>query len=152
MGHASSQYKLGACFEHGLLNNPVDPEQSIMWYRKAALQEDPEGELSLSGWYLTGAEGLLTQSDTEAYIWARKAADKGLSKAEYAVGYYTENGIGVQPSMEEAKLWYTRSAGQGNKRAAQRLKELKYATLSRNSLSHKQLRDSKEKNGDCKIM
>jgi hypothetical protein len=31
-------------------------------------------------------EGVLKQSDTEAYLWGRKAANKGLAKAEYAVG------------------------------------------------------------------
>ena len=29
---------------------------------------------------------VLKQSDSEAYLWARRAANKGLSKAEYAVG------------------------------------------------------------------
>lgn len=29
---------------------------------------------------------MLKQSDTEAYLWGRKAANKGLAKAEYAVG------------------------------------------------------------------
>lgn len=32
------------------------------------------------------AEGVLKQSDQEAYLWGRKAANKGLAKAEYAVG------------------------------------------------------------------
>ncbi|KAJ3077133.1 hypothetical protein HK102_005284, partial [Quaeritorhiza haematococci] len=92
LGYAPSQYKLGLCYEYGLLSLPIDPRRSIAWYTRAAEQGDPESELALSGWYLTGADGVLRQSDTEAYLWARKAADKGLAKAEYAVGYYTENG------------------------------------------------------------
>lgn len=31
----------------------------------------------------------MKQSDTEAYLWGRKAANKGLAKAEYAVGCET---------------------------------------------------------------
>ncbi|KAF9916313.1 hypothetical protein BX616_004065, partial [Lobosporangium transversale] len=89
-GYAPSQYKLGHCYEYGLLTCPVDPRRSIAWYTRAAEQGDAESELGLSGWYLTGSEGVLKQSDTEAYLWARKAADKGLSRAEYAVGYYSE--------------------------------------------------------------
>lgn len=33
---------------------------------------------------------MLPQSDTEAYLWAKKAAEAGLAKAQYAVGYFTE--------------------------------------------------------------
>ncbi|KAJ3223324.1 hypothetical protein HK099_001298 [Clydaea vesicula] len=125
LGYSPSQYKLGLCYEYGLLNLPINPRRSIAWYSRSAESGDPEAELALSGWYLTGAEGILTQSDTEAYLWARKAADKGLAKAEYAVAYYTENGVGVVADMEEARKWYLRAAGQGNKRAILRLKELK---------------------------
>lgn len=72
-------------------------------------------------------EGVLKQSDTEAYLWGRKAANKGLAKAEYAVGCkssisprqlyltncadYTEIGIGVKQDMDLAKRWYMRAAG-----------------------------------------
>lgn len=33
---------------------------------------------------------MLPQSDTEAYLWAKKAAEAGLAKAQYAVGYFSE--------------------------------------------------------------
>jgi TPR repeat protein len=91
---------------------PVDPRTSIAWYSRAAVQEEHQSALALSGWYLTGAEGILAQSDTEAYLWARKAAQAGLSKAEYAMGYFTEVGIGCPPNLEEAKRWYQRAAGE----------------------------------------
>lgn len=74
------------------------------------MQEEHQSELALSGWYLTGSEGVLQQSDTEAYLWARKAAQAGLAKAEYAMGYLTEVGIGAPASIEDAKRWYWRSA------------------------------------------
>ncbi|KAJ7710883.1 hypothetical protein B0H17DRAFT_1190562 [Mycena rosella] len=34
---------------------------------------DSEAELVLSGWYLTGSENIVKQSDSEAYLWARSA-------------------------------------------------------------------------------
>jgi len=111
LGYTASQYKLGQCYEYGSLTCPVDPRRSIAWYTKAAEKEDPEAELALSGWYLTGSEGVLKQSDSEAYLWARRAANKGLSKAEYAVGYYAEVGIGIKQDIEFAKRWYMRAAG-----------------------------------------
>lgn len=111
LGYTQSQYKLGQCYEYGTLTCPVDPRRSIAWYTKAAEKGDAEAELALSGWYLTGSEGVLKQSDSEAYLWARRAANKGLSKAEYAVGYYAEVGIGVHKDIEIAKRWYMRAAG-----------------------------------------
>ncbi|KZS99329.1 HCP-like protein [Sistotremastrum niveocremeum HHB9708] len=125
LGYTQSQFKLGQCYEYGSLTCPIDPRRSIAWYTKAAEKGDPEAELALSGWYLTGSEGVLKQSDSEAYLWARRAAQKGLSKAEYAVGYYAEVGIGVKQDIEYAKRWYMRAAAQGNKRAMNRLTELK---------------------------
>ncbi|KAG9101676.1 hypothetical protein FRC06_002741 [Ceratobasidium sp. 370] len=127
LGFVRSQFKLGTAYEYGHLTCPIDPKRSIAWYSKAAQKGDAEAELALSGWYLTGSEGVLKQSDHEAYLWARKAANKGLSKAEYAVGYYAEVGIGLKVDIEFAKRWYMRAAAQGNKRAMARLTDLKRA-------------------------
>ncbi|KAJ1310400.1 hypothetical protein OPQ81_007138 [Rhizoctonia solani] len=127
LGYVRSQFKLGTAYEYGQLTCPVDPKRSIAWYTKAAQKGDAEAELALSGWYLTGSEGVLKQSDSEAYLWARRAANKGLSKAEYAVGYYAEVGIGLKVDIEFAKRWYMRAAAQGNKRAMARLTDLKRA-------------------------
>lgn len=110
LGYKFSQFRLGCAYEYGLLGCPVDPRQSIAWYSKAAVQEEHQSELALSGWYLTGSEGVLQQSDTEAYLWARKAAQAGLAKAEYAMGYFTEVGIGAPANLDDAKRWYWRAA------------------------------------------
>ena len=53
---------------------------------------------------------MIGQSDMEAYLWARKAALAGLAKAEYAMGYFTEVGIGAPADLEAAKRWYWRAA------------------------------------------
>lgn len=112
LGYKFSQFRLGCAYEYGLLGCPIDPRLSIMWYSRAAMQGEHQSELALSGWYLTGSEGVLQQSDTEAYLWAKKAAMAGLSKAEYAMGYFTEVGIGVPANLEDAKRWYWRAAGE----------------------------------------
>jgi len=111
LGYKFSQFRLGSAYEYGLFGLPIDPRQSIMWYSRAAVQEEHQSELALSGWYLTGSEGVLQQSDTEAYLWARKAAVAGNAKAEYAMGYFTEVGIGIPGNLEDAKRWYWRAAG-----------------------------------------
>ncbi|KAK3812423.1 MAG: HCP-like protein [Linnemannia gamsii] len=153
-GYAPSQFKLGHCYEYGALTCPVDPRRSIAWYTRAAEQGDAESELGLSGWYLTGAEGVLKQSDTEAYLWARKAADKGLARAEYAVGYYSEVGIGVKQDLEESRRWYLRSAAQGNNRAKKRLVDMKKLGAMRR-VRHDRARQAGQQGPDdenCKVM
>lgn len=110
LGYKYSQFRLGSAHEYGLLGCPIDARQSIAWYTRAAAQGEHQSELALSGWYLTGSEPLLTQSDTEAFLWARKAASSGLAKAEYAMGYFNEVGIGTAVDVEEAKRWYYRAA------------------------------------------
>ncbi|KAI8996950.1 hypothetical protein BDB01DRAFT_713281 [Pilobolus umbonatus] len=154
-GYAPSQFKLGLAYENGFLNCPVDPRRSIAWYSKAAEQGDVDAEFALSGWYLTGAEGVLPQNDGEAYLWARKAADKGSAKAEYAVGYYTETGIGTRQNLEEAKRWYMRAAAQNYRRAMQRLTELKYGGArpqQRRDLTRDANGVNNGKDSDCTIM
>jgi TPR repeat protein len=110
LGYRYSQYRLGSAYEYGELGCPIDARQSIAWYSRAAAQGEHQSELALSGWYLTGSEGLIKQSDTEAYLWARKSAGSNLAKAEYAMGYFTEAGIGTPANLEEAKRWYWRAA------------------------------------------
>ena len=128
LGYVPSQVRLGLAYEYGSLGCAVDPRKSIGWYTRAAEKGDADAELALSGWYLTGADPFLPQNDVEAYLWAQRAAEKGLSKAEYAMGYYIESGIGLprnQVNFDDAMVWYRRAAQHGNKRAVQRLSELK---------------------------
>ena len=173
LGYKFSQFRMGCAYEYGLFNLPVDPRQSIVWYSRAAAQEEHQSELALSGWYLTGSEGVLQQSDTEAYLWARKAAMAGLAKAEYAMGYFTEVGIGIPASLEDAKRWYWRAAGmyfplyfaiqrrlifcvaQNFPKARERLEDLKkngskMATRPRERISRSKV--GKQNEGDCSIM
>jgi TPR repeat protein len=112
LGHKFSQFRLGQAYEYGSLGLPVDNRASIAYYTKAAAQGEHQAELALSGWYLTGAEGILEHSDTEAYLWARKAAgsEPPLAKAMFAMGYFTENGIGCPRNLDEARKWYGRAA------------------------------------------
>lgn len=107
---APSAFKLGECYEYGRMGCPQDSALSIHYYSMlrvpllilrlthwsgadiAAQQNHRESCFALTAWYLVGSPGVLPQSDTEAYLWARKAAELELPKAEYAVGYFTEVG------------------------------------------------------------
>lgn len=152
LGYKFSQFRLGATYEYGLMGCPVDPRLSIVYYTRAAAQGEHQSELSLSGWYLTGAEGILQQSDTEAYLWARKAASAGLPKAEYAMGYFSEVGIGVPANLDDAKRWYWRAAAQGFPKARERLEELKRGggRMQKTRLSRSNVH--RQNDGDCVLM
>ncbi|KAH8811456.1 hypothetical protein F5884DRAFT_854804 [Xylogone sp. PMI_703] len=151
LGYKFSQFRLGCCYEYGLLGCPIDPRQSIMWYSKAAVQEEHQSELALSGWYLTGSDGVLQQSDTEAYLWARKAALAGLAKAEYAMGYFTEVGIGSPANLEDAKRWYWRAAAQNFPKARERLEDLKKGG-AKAGRARERISRSKQNEGECAVM
>ncbi|KAI0173653.1 hypothetical protein GGR52DRAFT_398287 [Hypoxylon sp. FL1284] len=154
LGYKFSQFRMGCAYEYGLMGCPVDPRLSIMWYSRAATQEEHQSELALSGWYLTGSDGVLQQSDTEAYLWARKAAQAGLAKAEYAMGYFTEVGIGVPAAMEDAKRWYWRAASQDFPKARERLEDLKRSGRNgprqRERISRSKI--GKQQEGECSVM
>lgn len=155
LGYKFSQYRLGLAFEHGHLGVERDHRQSIYWYSQAAQQEEHQSELALSGWYLTGSPDVLNQSDTEAYLWARKAAVAGLAKAEYAMGYFTETGIGVAANLEDAKRWYWRAAAQEFPKARDRLEDLKRVGKSGPARPRERIsrsRIERQQDGDCTIM
>ncbi|KAF2083930.1 HCP-like protein [Saccharata proteae CBS 121410] len=155
LGYKFSQFRLGEAYEYGLLGCPVSARESIMWYTRAAAQGEHQSELALSGWYLTGSEGILEQSDTEAYLWARKAAcaDPPLPKAMFAMGYFTEVGIGCPRALEEAKKWYGRAASYKFPKAQERLEELKKGGVkvqrNRERLSRS---DQKQHEENCVVM
>jgi TPR repeat protein len=115
LGYRQSQTRLGKAYEYGQLGCAIDNRSSIHWYSKAAAQEDHEAELALSGWYLTGSADILKQSDSEAYLWARKSAMAETPKAEFAMGYFSETGIGCPKSLEDAKRWYGRAASESSR-------------------------------------
>lgn len=112
--------------------------------------------------YLTGSEGILEHSDTEAYLWARKAAssEPPLAKAMFAMGYYTETGIGCPRSIEEAKKWYGRAAAYKFPKAIERLEELKKGNVApgvaerraSKDLNGQRLKRKEGKKDDCVVM
>jgi TPR repeat protein len=121
LGYAPSAYRLGQCYEFGKLNVTPDPTLSITYYSIAAEQNHPDACFSLTAWYLVGIPDSLEPSDELAYAWAMRAAEYGLPRAEYAVGYFMEMGIGTDKDEAKAIEYYQKAAQHGEKRALQRL-------------------------------
>ncbi|RPA86891.1 HCP-like protein [Ascobolus immersus RN42] len=160
LGHAEANFKMGDAYEHGKLGCPKDPALSIHFYTGAAQQNHPEAMMCLCAWYMVGAEPVLQQNQEEAYSWALSAANLGFPKAEYAVGYFTELGIGTRQDSLEANVWYVKAAEHGDERAKKRLATIKANQLGDSGLSEKEKKkknalrkeqkDAKDK--DCCIM
>ena len=145
LGHPEANFRLGDAYEHGKLSCPRDPALSVHFYTGAAQRGHPLGMMALCAWYMVGAEPVLEKDENEAYEWAKKAAETGkfhihgiktakahqtptgLPKAQYAVGYFTEMGIGCRRDPLEANVWYVRAADQGDERATHRIAAIRAA-------------------------
>lgn len=121
LGYAPSAFKLGECYEYGNLNCQQNPALSIHYYTIAAERGNRDACFALTAWYLVGSPDILPQSDDKAYLWAKRAADLQLPKAEYAIGYLSEVGIGCPKNPIAALDWYKKAASHGDKRAQQRI-------------------------------
>ncbi|KAI2279343.1 Chitin synthase 4 [Ophidiomyces ophidiicola] len=127
LGHAEANYRLGDAYEHGKLSCPRDPALSVHFYTSAAQLGHPLAMMALCAWFMVGAEPMLEKDEYEAYEWAKKAAECELAKAEYAMGYFTEMGIGCRRDPLEANVWYVRAADHGDDRAKHRIAAIRAA-------------------------
>lgn len=134
---------VGQAYEYGKLGCPQDAALSIHYYTIAALGGDPKAMLAMCAWYMVGAEPVLPRNEEEAYEWAIRAAQRGLSKAQFAVGYFMENGIGVERDILQSTNWYRKAAEGGDRRAIERLDRSKKASA---------VNETKKKDTDCIIM
>ncbi|KAK7422220.1 Chitin synthase 4 [Neonectria punicea] len=158
LGHPEANFRLGDAYEHGKLSCPRDPALSVHFYTGAAERGHAGAMMGLCAWYMVGAEPILEKDEEEAYEWARRSADLGYVKAQYAVGYFTEMGIGCRRDILEANVWYVKAADSGDERAKQRLAIIQAAVSGegtpmevaapRNGKIQKGQRDDK----DCIVM
>ncbi|PHH67276.1 hypothetical protein CDD81_3045 [Ophiocordyceps australis] len=121
LGHPEANYRMGEAYEHGTLNCPKDAALSVHFYTGAAERGHAAAMMGLCAWYMVGAPPIMDKDEEEAYEWARRSAQLGYAKAQYAVGYFTEMGIGCRRDMLEANVWYVKAADAGDERARQRL-------------------------------
>lgn len=79
LGHPEANYRMGDAYEHGLLNCPKDPALSVHFYTGAAERGHAAGMMGLCAWYMVGAIPILEKDEEEAYEWARRSAELGMS-------------------------------------------------------------------------
>ena len=73
---------------------------------------DPSDYLKLAQLYEDGTG--VSQNDSEALEWYRKAAEKGNAEAQLELGKRYFEGRGVSTNEDEAVKWYTKAAENGN--------------------------------------
>ncbi|KAK5940770.1 Chitin synthase 4 [Knufia obscura] len=144
LGHKDAAFRLGEAYEYGQLSCPKDASLSIHFYTGAAEQGHPQAQMALCAWYMVGVEGVLEKDEGEAYEWARKAAEQGLPKAQYTVGYFTEMGIGCRRDPLEANVWYVRAADQGEERAKHRISAIRAASAGMDPMTAAQAKKGKQ--------
>ncbi|THU83516.1 hypothetical protein K435DRAFT_689452 [Dendrothele bispora CBS 962.96] len=118
-----AQYKLGHAYEFATPPWEFDALMSVEWYSRASQQGESEADMALSKWFLCGSRGF-DKDEKLARVFAEKAAKKGLPSAEFAMGYYSEVGIGGKKDVGEATAWYIKARDHGNTDAADRLSAL----------------------------
>lgn len=112
LGFSPAQYKLGHAYEFAQPPFPFDPLLSVQYYSLASQQGEVEADMALSKWFLCGSgseegeEGGFDKDEALAFTFAEKAARKGLPSAEFAMGYYTEVGVGCAKDLQTAIQWY----------------------------------------------
>lgn len=72
----------------------------------------------------------------------------GLPKAQYAVGYFTEMGIGCRRDILEANVWYVTAADHGDERAKHRIAAIQAAAEGTNPKFAGAVVQEKKPNGE----
>ncbi|KOH00785.1 Skt5p [Saccharomyces eubayanus] len=121
LGHIPSATLLAQIYETGNDTVGQDTSLSVHYYTQAALKGDPVAMLGLCAWYLLGAEPAFEKDENEAFQWALRAANAGLPKAQFTLGYFYEHGKGCECNLEYAWKWYEKAAEKNDKRAINKL-------------------------------
>ncbi|EPR79891.1 Protein with TPR repeat, SEL1 subfamily [Spraguea lophii 42_110] len=125
MGCPNCQYRIGRAYEFGELYQEKSLKDAVKWYLSSAELGQTDAQLGISTFYFTGLRDVIDRDYNKAYTWALKAAVKGHHMASFCVADYIENGIGIKRDITHAMWWYTISSALGNKKAKEKVQELK---------------------------
>lgn len=126
---AKAQVRMGSAYELCTLGCEFNPAYSLHYNALAAKQGEAEAEMALSKWFLVGHDGLFAKNEELAYVYAQRAAQSGLSTAEFAMGYFNEIGMYIPQDLKKAISWYEKASANGNKDASARLKSIAQKNL-----------------------
>ncbi|ORX59406.1 HCP-like protein [Hesseltinella vesiculosa] len=151
-GWTQAYHQLGRVYELGLLDQPKDLALAFENYSKAAEDGHDQAMLALAHFYVTGLPILsIPVHPGLAFKWCERSANKGLASAEYTLGTYYEDGIGVEADYARALEYFGKAASKGYRPAAERLNLPEKSIIKKNSSPHKS-RASTASSVECTIM
>jgi len=123
-GDAVAQFELGRRYEEGK-EVAQDDAKAVEWFRKAAEQDNPQGQNSLGVMYAHGRG--VEQNKHEAVRWYRAAAGHGLPEGFYnlAISYF--NAEGVNENLHLAYVYMAIAAAKGDPDAVPALQHVSEA-------------------------
>ncbi len=116
-GDATAQVAVGesyaqaATIAHDKVQIASDYTQAAAWYRKAADQNNIDGELHLAALFRDGGKGFPRDIE-QAAVWYRKAAEQGDVGAQGTLGVLYSMGQGVPRDDVEAYFWFDLAASE----------------------------------------
>ncbi len=102
-----------------------DYEQALLWYERAALQNNSHAQFMTGVLYADGLGGV-KQDFRRAADWYRQAAEQGEARAAYRLAWLYLEGHGVLIDEAEATIWLRRAANAGHPSAQFDLANLYY--------------------------
>jgi TPR repeat protein len=109
-GDARAQVQVGLAYLTGD-GFAADDAEAVKWFRKAADQDDPDGERYLAEMYVSGRG--VPADNAEAAKWLRLAAAQGDARSEHNLAVMYLQGMGVPKNTAEAAKWMRKAADQG---------------------------------------
>ena len=136
-GNAKAMYKLGLYYETGNFIE-ADQDKAIKWYIQAIKSGNTEAGIQLYNLEKKEYEKHGKNGDIDtiiklaeyyekikdyltAFSYYEMAAEQGNATAQFNLGYFYKNGLGVEQDYKKAKEWYEKAAEQGNATAQEHL-------------------------------
>ncbi len=120
-GEPEAVFLMGTAYAEGL-GVDTDPEEAVVWYRRAGDLGNVLAQHNMGNVYAAGTG--VPQSDSLAVEWWLKAAEQGDAIPQLRLGTMYEEGRGVDADLDEAIRWYRASAARGNTAAQEALDRL----------------------------
>lgn len=112
-GDMESQYKVAFSYELGI-GVEVDMNKALHWYKKAADQGHPDSCTNIADKYSEG-EVVAKDCNLALHYYTKATKEKGINScgAEYSIGLLYQRGEIAPKHVNEAFLWFKKSALKG---------------------------------------
>lgn len=118
-GHLIAQHNLGLCY-YGGQGVDKDKDQARHYFAEAADQGLPEALFYLG----ILAYELPDRDERSAFLLFEKAAQRCCVEAQYNMGVFYFQGIGVEKNKTRAIFWFQQAAAEGHEKAEEALKDI----------------------------